>query len=49
MIPSNTVEVTEEKQARALVKLLQTLEDNEDVQNVHANCDIDDALMEELG
>ena len=49
MIPSNTVEVTDEKQAKSLIKLLQTLEDNEDVQNVHANCDIDDALMEELG
>ena len=49
MIPSNTVDVSDEKQAKSLIKLLQTLEDNEDVQNVHANCDIDDALMEELG
>jgi len=49
MIPQNTIEVTEEKQAKALIRLLQTLEENEDVQNVHANCDIDDALMEELG
>ena len=49
MIPSNTIAVTDEKQAKSLIKLLQTLEDNEDVQNVHANCDIDDALMEELG
>lgn len=49
MIPSNTVDVTEEKQAKALIKLLQTLEENEDVQNVHANCDISDDLMEELG
>ena len=49
MIPQNTIEVTEEKQAKALIRLLQTLEENEDVQNVHANCDIDDAMMEELG
>jgi len=49
MVPQTVIEVTEEKQARALIRLLQTLEENEDVQNVHANCDIDDALMEELG
>ena len=48
MVPQNTIAVTEEKQAKSLLWLLQTLEDNEDVQNVHANCDIDDKLMEEL-
>ena len=48
MVPQNTIAVTEEKQAKSLIRLLQTLEDNEDVQNVHANCDIDDKLMEEL-
>jgi YebC/PmpR family DNA-binding regulatory protein len=49
MVPQTVIDVTEEKQAKALIRLLQTLEENEDVQNVHANCDIDDALMEELG
>lgn len=49
MVPQTVIEVTEEKQAKSLIRLLQTLEDNEDVQNVHANCDISDALMEELG
>lgn len=49
MVPQTVIEVTEEKQAKALIRLLQTLEENEDVQNVHANCDISDALMEELG
>ncbi len=48
MIPKNTVEVTEEKPARALLKLLESLEDHDDVQNVHANFDIDDELMEKL-
>jgi YebC/PmpR family DNA-binding regulatory protein len=48
MIPQNTVEVTEEKPARALLKLLESLEDHDDVQNVHANFDIDDDLMEKL-
>ena len=48
MIPQNTVEVTDEKIARSLLKLLENLEDHEDVQNVYANFDIDDDLMEQL-
>lgn len=48
MIPKNTVDVTEEKVAKALLKLLELLEDHDDVQGVHANFDIDDALMEQL-
>jgi YebC/PmpR family DNA-binding regulatory protein len=48
MIPKNTVEVTEEKPAKALLKLLESLEDHDDVQNVHANFDIDDELVERL-
>lgn len=48
MIPKNTVDVTEENVARALMKLLENLEDHEDVQNVHANFDIDDDLMEQI-
>ncbi len=48
MIPKNTVDVTEEKVARSLLKLLENLEDHDDVQKVHANFDIDDELMEQL-
>jgi len=48
MVPKNMVEVTEEKPARALLKLLESLEDHDDVQNVHSNFDIDDALMEQI-
>jgi YebC/PmpR family DNA-binding regulatory protein len=48
MIPKNTVEVTEENIAVALLKLLESLEDHDDVQNVHANFDIDAELMEKL-
>jgi len=46
MVPKNTVEVTEEKTARSLLKLLENLEDHDDVQKVHANFDIDDELMD---
>ena len=48
MIPKNTVEVTDEKVARSLMKLMENLEDHDDVQNVHANFDIDDELMEQI-
>jgi len=48
MVPQNTVEVTDEKIARALMKLMESLEDHDDVQNVYANFDIDDDLMEML-
>jgi YebC/PmpR family DNA-binding regulatory protein len=48
MVPQNTVEVTDEKVARALMKLMESLEDHDDVQNVYANFDIDDDLMEML-
>jgi YebC/PmpR family DNA-binding regulatory protein len=48
MIPQNTVEVVDEKIARALMKLMDSLEDHDDVQNVYANFDIDDGLMEQL-
>lgn len=48
MIPKNTVEVTDEKVARSLMKLMENLEDHDDVQNVYANFDIDDALMEQM-
>jgi len=47
-IPKNTVEVTDEKNARSLMKLLENLEDHDDVQNVNANFDIDDDLMEQI-
>ncbi len=48
MIPKNTVDVTDEKVAKSLLKLLECLEDHDDVQNVHANFDIDESLMEQL-
>ena len=47
-IPKNTVEVIDEKNARSLMKLLENLEDHDDVQNVNANFDIDDELMEQI-
>ncbi|MBM9511083.1 YebC/PmpR family DNA-binding transcriptional regulator [Desulfogranum marinum] len=48
MIPKNVVEVDEEKPAKSLLKLLENLEDHDDVQKVHANFDIPDELIEAL-
>jgi YebC/PmpR family DNA-binding regulatory protein len=47
MVPSTSVHV-EGRDAEVMIKLVQALEDNDDVQNVYANFDIDDALMEQL-
>jgi YebC/PmpR family DNA-binding regulatory protein len=46
-IPQNSVKV-EGKQAAAVVKLLDLLENHDDVQNVYANFDIDEAELEAL-
>lgn len=48
MIPQNTIDMDEEKTARQILRLMETLEDHDDVQNVHANFDIPDELMESL-
>jgi len=48
MVPQNSIEVTEEKTARSLLRLLENLEDHDDVQKVHANFDIADELMDLL-
>lgn len=47
-IPQNTIEVTDEKTATNIMRLLNRLEEHDDVQNVYANFDIDDELMEKI-
>ncbi|KAB8334965.1 YebC/PmpR family DNA-binding transcriptional regulator [Scytonema tolypothrichoides VB-61278] len=44
-IPGNNVEVTDPDQARLLLKLIDTLESLDDVQNVTANFDMSEELM----
>jgi len=48
MIPQNVVEVGEQKVAARLLKMLELLEECDDVQNVHANFDIPDEIMESI-
>ena len=47
MYPKNSVEV-DRKQAEQLLKMLDLLEDHDDVQMVYSNFDIDAAVIEEL-
>ena len=48
MIPTNTVKVDVET-GRKLLKLMDILDENDDVQKVHANFDLPDELLAELG
>lgn len=47
MIPSNTVKL-EANKAEQMLKMMEKLEDNDDVQNAYANFDIDEDIMEKL-
>lgn len=47
-IPQNTIEVTDEKTAQSILRLLDKLEEHDDVQNVYANFDISDELMQKI-
>ena len=44
MIPENTVRV-EGREAESVLKLMELLEDNEDIQHVYANFDIDEKVL----
>ena len=46
MIPQNVVDITEEKPAKQILRLLESLEEHDDVQNVFSNFDISDEIME---
>ncbi|MBQ6808467.1 MAG: YebC/PmpR family DNA-binding transcriptional regulator [Firmicutes bacterium] len=48
MQPSNTIEITDVETAAKLMKLIDALEDNDDVNNVYANYEISDEIMEQL-
>lgn len=48
MIPKNVIELADEKTAKQLMRLLENLEDNDDVQKVHANFDIPEEIMEKI-
>src|ERR1700674_3892139 len=45
MVPTTTVEVSSESEAKRILRLIEALDDHDDVQNVYANFDIPDAVM----
>jgi transcriptional/translational regulatory protein YebC/TACO1 len=47
MEPSSVVEVDGEAEARSLVKLMEALDDHDDVEAVHANFDIPESVLEQ--
>ena len=47
--PQNRVEIDDAKKAEQVIKLIDILEDDEDVNSVHSNFDISEKVMAELG
>ena len=45
---SNTITIDDLETAQKLMKLIDALEDNDDVREVYANYDISDEIMEQL-
>ena len=46
MVPKTTIEVADESSAKKIVRLMEELEDNDDVQDVYANFDIPERVLE---
>ncbi|MEQ8200018.1 MAG: YebC/PmpR family DNA-binding transcriptional regulator [Syntrophomonadaceae bacterium] len=48
MMPNNTVDISDETLAAKVLKLIDVLEDHDDVQNVYANFNIPDEILEKM-
>lgn len=46
MLPTSTVEITEVSEAKAVLRLIDALDDNDDVQDVFANFDMPDEVLQ---
>ncbi|MFM9225775.1 MAG: YebC/PmpR family DNA-binding transcriptional regulator, partial [Actinomycetota bacterium] len=49
MVSSTTIDVEDAADARNILRIMDALEDNDDVQDVFANFDIEESLMQEVG
>ena len=49
MVSSTTIEVTDVDDAKKVLRIVDLLEDNDDVQDVYGNFDISDDIMESVG
>jgi YebC/PmpR family DNA-binding regulatory protein len=45
LVPQNSIEVTDESEARKVLRFMEAIDDHDDVQNVFANFDIPDEIM----
>ncbi len=48
MLPENTIEIEDVDQAQKVMRLVEALEDNDDVQNVYHNANIPDSILDEM-
>ena len=48
-LPENEINITDETVAKRILRLMEALEEDEDVTNVYSNFDIPDEIMEKLG
>jgi YebC/PmpR family DNA-binding regulatory protein len=48
MVPQNTVKIEDESQANQVLKLMEAIEDSDDVQKVYANFDIPDEILQRI-
>ena len=48
MLASSTVEISDPQEAKAVLKLIDLLDEDDDVQDVYANFDIPDDVLENL-
>src|SRR5439155_8339858 len=46
MVPKTTIEVVDESSAKKIIRLIEQLEENDDVQDVYANFDIPERVLE---
>jgi YebC/PmpR family DNA-binding regulatory protein len=49
MVSATTIAVTEAEDARKILRIIDALEDNDDVQDVYSNFDMSDDLLESVG
>ncbi|MEI6563622.1 MAG: YebC/PmpR family DNA-binding transcriptional regulator [bacterium] len=48
LVPDTYVSVTDKTVAKAVMKFVETLEDNDDVQDVYTNMDLDDSVLSQI-
>jgi YebC/PmpR family DNA-binding regulatory protein len=49
LVPDTYVSIADKAVAKAIMKFVETLEDNDDVQNVYTNMDVDDSVLASMG